>query len=76
MKTIDPHSLLNKPRNIGCDGVMVDLFNIWKDLINEKADSGRTELDSFIAGYFLGTNAMLREKYMKLKPKDEVYNVK
>lgn len=44
--------------------------------MNEKTDSNISEFDGFVAGYFLGTNAMLREKYMKLKPKDEVYNVK
>lgn len=44
--------------------------------MNEKTDSNISEFDGFVAGYFLGTNAMLREKYMKLKPKDEVYDVK
>ena len=77
MKSIDPHSLLTQtPRTIENRGVVVELFNIWKELVKEKTDSGFNEFDSFIAGYFLGTNTMLREKYMKLKPKDEVYYVK
>ena len=76
MKTIDPHSLLGKPRTIENGGVISELFTIWKSLMNEKTDSNISEFDSFVAGYFLGTNAMLREKYMKLKPKDEVYDVK
>lgn len=76
MKTIDPHSLLGKPRTIENGGVISELFTIWKSLMNEKTDSNISEFDGFVAGYFLGTNAMLREKYMKLKPKDEVYNVK
>ncbi len=77
MKSIDPHSLLTQtPRTIENRGVVIELFNIWKELVKEKTDSGFNEFDSFIAGYFLGTNTMLREKYMKLKPKDEVYYVK
>ena len=76
MKTIDPHSLLSNPRTIENGGVILELFNIWKSLMNEKTDSSISNFDAFVAGYFLGTNAMLREKYLKLKPKDEVYDVK
>lgn len=75
MKTFDPHSLLNKPRMIENHGTIVDVYNIWKSLMNEKTDSGMNEFDAFVAGFFLGTNTSLREKYLKLKPKDEVYDV-
>lgn len=77
MKTIDPHSLLTRtPRMIEISGgVIIDLFQIWKRLIKDKTDSGLNEFDAFVAGYFLGTNATLREKYMKLKPRDD-FNLK
>lgn len=77
MKTIDSHSLLNRtPRMIEISsGVIIDLFQIWKRLIKDKTDSGLNEFDAFVAGYFLGTNATLREKYMKLKPRDD-FNLK
>lgn len=77
MKTIDPHSLLTRtPRMIEISGgVIIDLFQIWKRLIKDKTDSGLNEFDAFVAGYFLGTNASLREKYMKLKPRDD-FNLK
>ena len=75
MKTIEPHSLLtNKSKTIEIGGgVITDLFQIWKRLIKDKKDLN--EFDIFVAGYFLGTNSTLREKYMKLKPKDD-FNLK
>ena len=75
MKIIEPHSLLtNKPKTIEISGgVITDLFQIWKSLMKDKKDLN--EFDVFVAGYFLGTNATLREKYMKLKPKDD-FNLK
>ena len=75
MKTIEPHSLLtNKAKTIEIGGgVITDLFQIWKSLMKDKKDLN--EFDVFVAGYFLGTNATLREKYMKLKPKDD-FNLK
>ena len=77
MKTIEPHSLLtNKSKTIEIGGgVITDLFQIWKRLIKDKTDSGLNEFDAFVAGYFLGTNSTLREKYMKLKPRDD-FNLK
>lgn len=78
MKTIDPHSLLrDTTKTIEIGGVITDLFQIWKRFMKDKTDSGLNEFDAFVAGYFLGTNASLREKYMKLKPKEKydiVYN--
>ena len=72
LKTIDPHSLLkDTPKIIENCGVMGDLFQIWKKLMSEKTDSGFNEFDAFVAGYFMGTNSNLREKYMKLKPREE-----
>ena len=75
MKTIEPHSLLtNKSKTIEIGGgVITDLFQIWKRLIKDKKDLN--EFDAFVAGYFLGTNSTLREKYMKLKPRDD-FNLK
>ena len=76
MKTIDPHSLLSKPKTIQVIGIIQEVYHIWKSLMSEKTDSNISSFDAFVAGYFLGTNATLREKYMKLKPKDEVYEIK
>ena len=77
MKTINPHSLLtNMTRTIEISvGVITDLFQIWNDLMKEKTSSGSNDFNAFVAGYFLGTNASLREKYMKLKPRDN-FNLK
>ena len=77
MKTINPHSLLtNMTKTIEISGgVITDLFQIWNDLMKEKTSSGSNDFNAFVAGYFLGTNANLREKYMKLKPKDD-FNLK
>lgn len=77
MKTINPHSLLtDMTRTIEISrGVITDLFQIWNDLMKEKTSSGSNDFNAFVAGYFLGTNASLREKYMKLKPRDN-FNLK
>ena len=75
MKTIDPHSLLTQtPRMIENRGVVIKLFNIWKKLMKEKTDSSFNEFDSFTADYFLGTNVILREKYLKLKTEEKFDN--
>lgn len=74
MKTFDPHSLLTVPRIIENHEIIFDVFNVWKTLMKEKTDSEINEFDAFLAGFFLGTNQTLREKYLKLK--DEVYYVK
>ena len=75
MKTIDPHSLLTQtPRIIENRGVVIKLFNIWKELMKEKTDSSFNEFDSFTAGYFLGTKVILREKYLKLKTEEKFDN--
>lgn len=76
MKTVDPHSLLTTPRTIESFGVIVEVYNVWKSLMIEKTDSGINEFDAFVAGFFLGTNPTLRNKYVKLKTKNEVYHVK
>ena len=77
MKTINPHSLLtNTIKTIEIGGcVITDLFQIWSNLVKEKTSSGSNDFNAFVAGYFLGTNINLREKYMKLKPKDN-FNLK
>ena len=75
MKTVNPHSLLDEPKIININAKISDLFQIWKELMNEKSDSGINEFDAFVAGYFMGTNSNLREKYIKLKPREE-FNLK
>ena len=75
MKTIDPHSLLTKSRMIEINGTISEVYRIWKQLMNENIDSEISEFDAFVAGFFFGTNPMLREKYIKSKPKEELYHV-
>ena len=67
MKTINPHSLLDKPEIVNINAEISDLYNVWKELMNEKSDSGTSEFDCFVAGYFLGANSTLREKYKNYK---------
>lgn len=71
MKTINPHSLLDEPKTVNINAEIKDLYTVWKKLMIEKTDSGFNEFDAFVAGYFMGTNSNLREKYMKLKPREE-----
>ena len=71
LKTINPHSLLDEPKIVNINAEISDLYNVWKKLMSEKTDSGFNEFDAFVAGYFIGTNSNLREKYMKLKPREE-----
>lgn len=71
MKTFEPHSLLTEsPRVIQNFGVISKVYCIWKNLIQEKTNSEISDFDSFVAGYFLGSNSTLRQKYLELKPKD------
>ena len=72
MKTVDPHSLLTVPRMIESNGTITEVYQVWKNLMNEKTDSGRNDFDAFVSGFFLGTNSSLREKYLKLKPKENI----
>ena len=71
MKTINPHSLLDEPKIVDINAEIKELYTVWKKLMSEKTDSGFNEFDAFVAGYFMGTNSNLREKYMKLKPREE-----
>ena len=71
MKTFNPHSLLTEsPRVIQNLGVISELYCIWKKLMQEKIDSKISDFDSFVAGYFLGSNSTLRQKYLESKSKD------
>ena len=70
MKSIDPHDL-NK--TIEISGCIAEIFKFIKKETKDKKDLN--EFDVFVAGYFLGTNSTLREKYMKLKPRDD-FNLK
>ena len=68
MKTFNPHSLLTEsPRVIDSFGVISELYCIWKKLMREKTELKSFNFDSFVAGYFLGSNSTLRQKYLKLK---------
>lgn len=71
MKTINPHSLLDEPKTVNINAEIKDLYTVWKKLMSEKTDSEISEFDAFVAGYFLGNNFLLKEKYMKLKPREE-----
>ena len=71
MKTINPHSLLDEPKTVDVNVEIKELHTIWKSLMNEKTDLEISEFDAFVAWYFMGTNSNLREKYMKLKPREE-----
>lgn len=71
MKTINPHSLLDEPKIVDMNAEIKELHTIWKSLMNEKTDLEISDFDAFVAGYFMGTNSNLREKYMKLKPREE-----
>jgi hypothetical protein len=67
MKTISPYSLLtDSPKTIS-NIVVFELFQIWNNLMKEKANLESNDFNAFLAGYFLGTNSSLREKYKKLK---------
>ena len=69
MKAVNPHSLLDPvPQNIEVCNEISDLFFVWKELMTNKGEE-RTDFNSFVTGFFLGTNFALREKYKKLKPK-------
>ena len=67
LKTINPHSLLDEPKTVEITAEIKELYTVWKKLMGEKTDSGIGEFDAFIAGYFLGNNPMLREKYKDYK---------
>lgn len=70
MKAVNPHSLLEPvPKTMNICGEISDLFLIWKEL-NLKTGL-KSDFNSFVAGFFLGTNFTLREKYKKLKPKED-----
>ncbi len=67
MKTINPHSLLDEPKIVDVNVEIKELHTVWKKLISEKTNSIINEFDAFVAGYFLGNNSLLKEKYKKYK---------
>lgn len=67
MKTVNPHSLLNEPKTVNINAEIKDLYTVWKKLMNEKSDSVISDFDAFVAGYFIGNNSLLKEKYRKYK---------
>jgi len=72
MKTISPHSLLTDSlKTVENNGVIAELFQIWSNLMKEKTGSSSNDFNAFLAGYFLGTNATLRERYMELKSNEK-----
>ena len=75
MKTVNPHSLLDKPKIVDINAEINDLYIVWKKLISEKTDSGFNDFDAFVAGYFLGANSTLKQKYKDYKKfQDKIYN--
>ena len=71
MKTINPHSLLDEPKIVDINAEIKELHTVWKKLMSEKTDSGFNDFDAFVAGYFLGANSILREKYKNYKKVQE-----
>lgn len=70
MRAVNPHSLLKQaPQNIDVCEEISDLYFVWKELISKTGSEN--EFNSFVAGFFLGTNSTLRKKYKELKTKDE-----
>ena len=67
MKTINPHSLLDEPKIVDINAEIKELHTIWKSLMNEKTDLEISDFDAFVAGYFLGANSTLKEKYKNYK---------
>ena len=67
MKTINPHSLLDEPKIVDINAEIKELHTVWKKLMSEKTDLGISDFDAFVAGYFLGANSTLREKYKNYK---------
>ena len=67
MKTINPHSLLDEPKTVDINAEIKELHTVWKKLMSEKTDLGISDFDAFVAGYFLGANSTLREKYKNYK---------
>ena len=71
MKTINPHTLLETPKTMEVTPQITELFITWQNLMKEKTDSEINNFDSFIAGYFLANNFMLKEKYQKYKKQND-----
>ena len=75
MKTINPHSLLDKPKTVNINAEINDLYIVWKNLVSEKTTSPTSDFDAFVAGYFLGANSTLKQKYKDYKKfQDKIYN--
>ena len=67
MKTINPHSLIEgNPKKINVTEPLQNLYFEWKELLKTVADKEVDSFDAFVAGYYIGNNIMLHEKYLKL----------
>jgi hypothetical protein len=43
----------------------------WKKLLEDMNISDTTDMNSFITGFILGNNVMLREKFLELRRKEK-----
>lgn len=63
---LDVHSLLeHKKRNLSKADSIVSYYRLWKHLRKEFGDND--EIEAFVAGYTLGNNVILRDKFIDEK---------
>lgn len=67
METVNPHSLIDRcPKKIVVGEPLQTLYHTWKNLHIEMTEKEAQSFDAFIAGYYIGSNVMLKEKFLKL----------
>lgn len=73
---INPHWLIGNSdkKEVRSIEVIFKLFGIWKKLM-KKNNLEINEFEAFTAGFFLGTNNILREKYLN-ECKEEKYDLR
>lgn len=73
MKVISPYSIVDSKmkEKVDLSGSISLLFGFWKTQTESKNPSLK---DAFMAGYCLGSNSMLREKYNKAIKSEDIYD--
>lgn len=67
METLNPHNIIEgKARKILVQNSISDYHAFWKGLFDELSGKEADTFDAFIAGYYIGNNPSLRDKYVKL----------
>lgn len=70
MKLLELNALLeHRNRPVQTNKSILQYFHIWKGLRKRFGDND--ELEAFLAGYTLGTNVILREKYIAAIKQEE-----